>query len=101
MQGASAATYEYDEAAVLSGDEEAFEALVRSETPRLYRLIVRILRDEDEARSVLQETFLTAYESLSRFGARRRRQPGFSALRLTRAAARRASRGGVPPVGGP
>lgn len=89
MQGASAATYEYDEAAVLSGDEEAFEALVRSETPRLYRLIARILRDEDEARSVLQETFLTAYESLSRFRGQSRLSTWLYGIALNQARAAR------------
>lgn len=53
--------------AIIQGDERAFEALVRSETPRLYRLIYRMLRDEDEAKSVLQETFLQAYQGLQSF----------------------------------
>jgi RNA polymerase sigma-70 factor, ECF subfamily len=53
--------------ALIEGDERAFEALVRQESPRLYRLIVRILRDEDEAASVLQETFLQAFRGLPNF----------------------------------
>lgn len=56
-----------DEAAILRGDVEAFEDLVRHESPRLYRLIVRIVRDPDEARSVLQETFLQAFKGLKGF----------------------------------
>jgi RNA polymerase sigma-70 factor, ECF subfamily len=53
--------------ALLNGDERAFEALVRQESPRLYRLIQRMLKDEDEAASVLQETFLQAFRGLSKF----------------------------------
>jgi RNA polymerase sigma-70 factor, ECF subfamily len=53
--------------ALLDGDERAFEVLVRRESPRLFRLIVRMLRDEDEAASVLQETFLQAFRGLPNF----------------------------------
>ncbi len=56
-----------DEAAILRGDVDAFEELVRQESPRLYRLIVRIVRDPDEAKSVLQETFLQAFKGLKNF----------------------------------
>ena len=52
---------------ILSGDTRAFEQLVREESPRLYRMIFRIIKNEDEARSVLQETFLQAYVRLSTF----------------------------------
>ena len=58
---------ELDVEAILAGDRQAFEALVRQESPRLYRVIVRIVRDADEARSVLQETFLQAFKGLSTF----------------------------------
>lgn len=53
--------------ALLKGDATAFEQLVRQESLRLYRVIVRIVRDEDEAQSVLQETFLQAYRRLPTF----------------------------------
>ena len=56
-----------DTEAVLRGDREAFEQLVRQESPRLFRVIVRILKDEDEARSVMQETFLQAFQRLHSF----------------------------------
>lgn len=57
----------YDVEALLDGDHRAFEQLVRAETPRLFRVIVRMVKDEDEARSLVQETFLQAYKSLGRF----------------------------------
>lgn len=56
-----------DTEAVLRGDRKAFEQLVHQESPRLFRVIVRIVRDEDEARSVMQETFLQAYLRLHSF----------------------------------
>ena len=56
-----------DTEAVLRGDRKAFERLVHQESPRLFRIIVRILKDEDEARSVMQETFLQAYLRLHSF----------------------------------
>ncbi len=57
----------FDPEAVLRGDPQAFEQLVRQESPRLYRVIVRLVRDEDEAQSVMQETFLQAYKRLPTF----------------------------------
>ena len=57
----------YDLEALLAGDPAAFEALVRAESDRLYRVIVRIVRDDDEAKSLLQETFLQAYQRLGTF----------------------------------
>lgn len=56
-----------DVEALLGGDRKAFEQLVHQESPRLFRVIVRILKDEDEARSVMQETFLQAYQRLHSF----------------------------------
>ena len=57
----------FDLEAILRGDRAAFEQLVRHESPRLFRVIVRLVRDEDEARSVMQETFLQAFQRLSTF----------------------------------
>ena len=53
--------------AILRGDHEAFAALVRQESPRLYRVLLRFVHDPDEARSVMQETFLQAYERRDTF----------------------------------
>jgi RNA polymerase sigma-70 factor, ECF subfamily len=57
----------FDVEALLAGDPKAFEQLVVSESPRLFRVIVRILGDDDEAQSVLQETYLQAYQRLHTF----------------------------------
>jgi RNA polymerase sigma-70 factor (ECF subfamily) len=56
-----------DVEAILDGDRQAFEHLVRKESPRLFRVIVRIVRDDDEAQSIMQETFLQAYQRLDTF----------------------------------
>lgn len=58
---------ELDLDALLRGDHATFELLVRQESPRLYRMIVRMVQNEDEAQSVLQETFLQAYKRLHTF----------------------------------
>jgi RNA polymerase sigma-70 factor (ECF subfamily) len=53
--------------ALLSGDEATFEQLVRQESPRLFRIINRIVEDQDEAQSLMQETFLQAFQRLDSF----------------------------------
>ena len=60
-----------DEAPLLArlraGDPRCFEALVRSESPRLLATLRRMLRSEEDARDALQETFLSAFRSLDAF----------------------------------
>ena len=80
--------------ALLRGDPVAFELVVRNESPRLYRMILRIVQDEEEAKSVMQETFLQAYKRLDTF----RRESKFSTwlyaigLNLARASLRKLKR---------
>ena len=50
-----------------SGDEAAFERLVREHGGRLLAVARRFLRDEEEARDAVQEGFLSAYKALDRF----------------------------------
>lgn len=44
-----------------------FDALVRTEQRRIYRVLLAILRDLDAADSLTQECFLKAYENRNRF----------------------------------
>ncbi len=80
--------------ALLNGDPIAFERIVQQESPRLFRMIMRIVQDEDEARSVMQETYLQAYKRLDTF----RRESKFSTwlyaigLNLARASLRKMKR---------
>jgi RNA polymerase sigma-70 factor (ECF subfamily) len=50
-----------------SGDELAFERLVREHGARLLAVARRFLRDEEEARDAVQECFLSAYRSIDDF----------------------------------
>jgi len=49
------------------GSKEAFSELVRRYSRPLTRMILRLIRDEEEARDMSQRVFLKAYEGLPRF----------------------------------
>jgi RNA polymerase sigma-70 factor (ECF subfamily) len=55
---------------VLAGDRDAFKVLVERYQGRVFRLALRILRDEESARDAIQDAFLKAYSALSRFQGR-------------------------------
>lgn len=80
--------------ALLAGDDKAFEQLVIQESPRLFRVIVRILGDDNEAESILQETYLQAYQRMDTF----RRESKFTTwlyaigINLARASLRKSRR---------
>lgn len=50
-----------------SGDRAAFAGLVRLTTPATYTLALRLVADPDDARDVVQETYLRAYRGLRSF----------------------------------
>jgi len=52
------------------GDHDAFRVLVERYQDRAYRLALRVMRDEEQARDVVQEGFLKVYRSLDRFEGR-------------------------------
>ena len=52
-----------------SGDDAAYEELVRSSMPRLLSTARRLLRDEDEARDAVQAAYIRAFEALPKFRA--------------------------------
>ncbi len=52
------------------GDREAFGVLVHRYQGRAYRLALRVLRDEEQARDAVQDSFLKAYRSIDRFEGR-------------------------------
>jgi RNA polymerase sigma-70 factor (ECF subfamily) len=49
------------------GDFACFERLVGRYEKKIYNLALRMLRDPDDAREVLQETFLKVYDNLEKF----------------------------------
>ncbi len=51
------------------GDEAAFDSLVRQHAGRLLQVVGRYLKDEDEARDAVQESFLAAFRNLAGFRA--------------------------------
>ena len=58
-------------AAARNGDHPAFEELVRVTYADTYTLAYRLTGDEEDARDVVQESYLRAYRGLKRFRARR------------------------------
>lgn len=54
-------------AAAREGDRDAFEQLVVATSADCYRLAFRLVGNEDDARDVVQETYLRAYRALPRF----------------------------------
>jgi RNA polymerase sigma-70 factor (ECF subfamily) len=50
-----------------SGDLAAFEKLVNDHSGDIYGLLYRLTEDVEEARDLTQETFLRAFQSISRF----------------------------------
>ncbi len=54
-------------AAAREGDREAFEHLVRATQADTYTLAMRLTGNEEDARDVVQETYLRAFRGLARF----------------------------------
>jgi RNA polymerase sigma-70 factor (ECF subfamily) len=55
---------------VQAGNADAFEDLVRRHTRRVFRTLIGILGDAEEAQDASQEAFLRAYEHIARFQGR-------------------------------
>ncbi len=73
QRGVSRAASPSDEEAISRakrGDHAAFRVLVERYQQRVYRLALRILRDEEMARDAVQDAFLKVYASLGRFEGR-------------------------------
>jgi RNA polymerase sigma-70 factor (ECF subfamily) len=69
-------TQTFDEPQLLArlraGEESAFEQLVRSTSGRLLASARRLLKNEEDARDAVQNAFIRAFQSLSRFRAESR-----------------------------
>lgn len=50
-----------------AGDHEAFGVLIAQNQARLYHVVLRLLRDAEDARDIVQDAFLNAYLNLSKF----------------------------------
>lgn len=51
----------------VEGDYEAFDALVGIYEDRIYNLSIKMLSNDEDAREVVQDTFLNAYKNLEKF----------------------------------
>jgi RNA polymerase sigma-70 factor, ECF subfamily len=56
--------------AVRGGNVDAFEKLIERHSRRVYRTLVGMLGDPEDARDAMQDTFLKAYQHLGNFQAR-------------------------------
>lgn len=54
----------------LAGDGASFEILMRRYNQRIFRVVRSIIRDDDEAEDVVQESYVRAFEHLSQFDGR-------------------------------
>ncbi len=69
----------------LGGDELAFEEIVRRHQKRIYRVVWAILRDETEADTVTQDTFVQAFLHLARFQRRSSLETWLTRIAINRA----------------
>jgi len=51
----------------LKGNRKAFEVLVHKYQKPIFHVIFKIVKDQEEAKDIMQETFLKAYSSLSTY----------------------------------
>ena len=56
--------------AIVSGDRDAYELLVKGHAQSLFRLAFRMTRNEADAEDVVQEAFMRAFNKLSSFDSR-------------------------------
>jgi RNA polymerase sigma-70 factor, ECF subfamily len=55
---------------ILAGERQLYEIVLRRYNRRLFRVVRSILQDDEEAEDVIQETYVRAFEHLSRFEGR-------------------------------
>src|SRR5579885_2319467 len=79
-------------AALRRGEGGAFETLVRQHGDALYRLAVRVLGNEAEARDAVQDGFISAYKEIKSFEARASLKTWLYRIVLNAALMRRRSR---------
>jgi RNA polymerase sigma-70 factor (ECF subfamily) len=78
---------------VLAGEAALFEVLVHRHSQRVYRAARAILRDDEEAADVVQETLVRAYRKLGQFAGRAKFSTWLTKIGVYEARARRRKRG--------
>jgi RNA polymerase sigma-70 factor (ECF subfamily) len=79
------------------GDDDAFAALVVRYERKLLRVLVRLVRDPEQARDLAQETFWKVYNRLDRFDTARRFGPWLFQIGVNLALDQLRRRSGPPP----
>jgi RNA polymerase sigma-70 factor (ECF subfamily) len=74
---------------VLAGETPLFEVLVHRHSQRVYRAARAILRDDEEAADVVQETWVRAYRKLGQFAGRAKFSTWLTRIGVYEARARR------------
>lgn len=68
-----------------SGDRAAFESLVERHLPRVWRVVWRIIRHHEDCEDVVQEVFLSAWQSLPGYRAEARFATWLHTIAVSRA----------------
>jgi RNA polymerase sigma-70 factor (ECF subfamily) len=55
---------------IRAGDKTACDDCIRVHSPGIYRLALRLMRDQSDAEDVVQEAFLSAFKGIDRFDGR-------------------------------
>lgn len=69
----------------LAGDQAAFSEVVRRHKEALYRLVARIIGDDDEALDVVQEAFVSAHGALRSYDRNRPMRAWLSRIAINKA----------------
>src|SRR6516165_7163539 len=83
---------------VLAGETALYEIIMRRYNQRLYRVVISILRDRDEAEDVLQDAYVRAYQHLSQFEGRASFSTWLTRIAVHEALARLRSRSRMQPL---
>ena len=83
---------------ILAGETALYEIIMRRYNQRLYRLVIAILRDPDEAEDVLQDAYVRAYQHLSQFEGRAAFSTWLTRIAVHEALARLRNRGRMRPL---
>lgn len=77
---------------VLAGEIHLFEIIVRRHAPRLLRISMSVLHNDDDAEEVAQDTCVSAYQHLQQFAGRAKFVTWLTRIALYKALARASSR---------
>ena len=84
-------------ARVIAGQTALFEVLMRRHNERVYRLARSIVRDDEEAEDVMQQSYVNAYTHLDQFGGKARFSTWLLRIATNEALARVRRRGRYEP----